>query len=160
MLYLFSFFFLDLNVAINYSRRYNQRWEKKWEMKETYSPHRKPRTLVSIVRHNVFHRIACRRVRNKQDRREVPYTRCNESTQDGIKDPICSQIRQGCRISMACDTHRNPTNTSNRTVQFVYLKYKVQTIASVDIYRRNLQHLFQALPVRFRYPTRSRSLPP
>lgn len=102
--------------------------------KETYSPRRKPRTLVSTVRHNVFRRIVCRRVRNKQDRREVPCTRCNESMQDGTEDPICSQIRQGCRILMACDTHRNPTNTSNRTVQFVHLKYKVQTIPSVMIF--------------------------
>lgn len=102
--------------------------------KETYSPRRKPRTLVSTVRHNVFHKIVCRRVRNKQDRREVPCTPCNENMQDGIKDPIYWQIRQGCHILMAYGTHRNPTNTSDRTVQFVHLKHKVQTIPSVDIY--------------------------
>lgn len=95
----------------------------------------------------------CRRVRNKQDRREVPCTLCNENMQDGIKDPICSQIRQGCRILMAYGTHRNPTsNTSNRTVQFVRLKYKVQTISSVDnydeTYNISLKHFLYASDIQ------------
>lgn len=61
----------------------------------TYLLRHKLNTEVSIVRHNVFHKISYLRVRNKQD---PPRALCNqriESTPDDKVVPIYSPIRRG-----------------------------------------------------------------